>query len=93
MVDIKDMEFRPLTADTMLLPFRCVDDDLNSFLFEDAKNYLNDMMAVTYDAYANATKFYQKNGFEFFTMTDALDSTRLMYFDIKPFKDAQELLK
>ena len=48
MVDIKDMEFRPLTADTMLLPFRCVDDDLNSFLFEDAKNYLNDMMAVTY---------------------------------------------
>jgi predicted GNAT family N-acyltransferase len=184
MVDIKDMEFRPLTADTMLLPFRCVDDDLNSFLFEDAKNYLNDMMAVTYlfidkehqqtaayfsllndkvaydpqskgiwnrinrrihnnkrrrsypsvkigrlavgedyaqlglgskiidfikriyatgnragcrfitvDAYANATKFYQKNGFEFFTMTDALDSTRLMYFDIKPFKDAQESLK
>lgn len=179
MVDIKDMEFRPLTSDTLLLPFRCADDDLNNFLVEDAKNYLNDMMAVTYlfvdiehqqtaayfsllndkvaydpqskgiwnrinrrihnnkrrrsypsvkigrlavgedyaqlglgskildfikhiyatgnragcrfltvDAYASATKFYQKNGFDFFTVTDALDSTRLMYFDLKPFKDA-----
>ena len=184
MVDIKDMEFIPLTADTALLPFRCMDDDLNNFLVEDAKNYLHEMMAVTYlfidkehqqtaayfsllndkvaydpqskgiwnrnnrrihnnkrrrsypsvkigrlavgqeyaqlglgskildfikriyatgnragcrfitvDAYANATKFYQKNGFDFFTMTDVLDSTRLMYFDLKPFRDAQESLK
>ena len=70
MVDIKDMEFRPLTAGTRA-----------------------GCRFITVDAYANATKFYQKNGFEFFTMTDAFDSTRLMYFDIKPFKDAQESLK
>lgn len=180
MAGLKDMEFRQLTADMNLLPFHCVDDDLNNFLMEDAKNYLNDMMAVTYlfvdvekqqiaayfsllndkvaydprakgiwnrinrkihnnkrrrsypsvkigrlavgedyagmnlgssildfikktytssnragcrfltvDAYSSATKFYQKNGFDFFTITDALDSTRLMYFDLKPFKDAQ----
>lgn len=183
-VDIKDLAFIQLSADTALMPFHCVDDDLNNFLVEDAKNYLNDMMAVTYlfvdngqqqiaayfsllndkvaydpqskgvwnrinrrihnnkrrrsypsvkigrlavgedyaklglgskildfikriyatgnragcrfvtvDAYANAAKFYQKNGFDFFTITDALDSTRLMYFDLKPFKDAQEAAK
>ena len=48
MASLKDMEFRQLTADMNLLPFRCVDEDLNNFLLEDAKNYLNDMMAVTY---------------------------------------------
>ena len=167
-----------LTAETEILPFHCVDEDLNRFLFDDAKNYADDLMAVTYlfvdkdvnktmaffsvlndkvaydprnhgiwnkinrlirnkkrrksypstkigrlavsdeytrngigsdiltyikvksvtnpecgcrfltvDAYSDATGFYQKNGFQFFTMTDVLDSTRLMYFDLKPFKD------
>ena len=32
-------------------------------------------------------------GFDFYTITDVLDSTRLMYFSLKPFKDAQEAVK
>ena len=47
-VEIKDMEFIQLTADTVLPPFHCVDTDLNNFLIDDAKNYLKEMMAVTY---------------------------------------------
>ena len=42
---------------------------------------------LTVDAYANVTDFYQKNGFNFFTSTDLLEPTRLMYFDLKPFKE------
>ena len=45
---------------------------------------------LTVDAYANVTDFYRKNDFEYFTMLDTLDSTRLMYFDLKPFKDHLE---
>ena len=178
MEQMKHFEFVPLAMDTPLLPFCCDDDDLNHFLTDDAKNYLNDLMAVTYlivdtqnqkiaayfsllndkvaynpeskgiwnrinrhisnskrrksypsvkigrlaigteyahnglgsdilqeikltfakgnragcrfltvDAYAKATGFYQKNGFDFFTSLDALDTTRLMYFDLKSVKD------
>ena len=180
MAQLTDFELVRLTADTPLLPFSCTDTDLNNFLTDDAKNYLNDLMAVTYllidknkqqvaayfsllndkvaydpqskgiwnrinrkihnnkrrrsypsvkigrlavgtayaklglgsqilnaiktwyaqgnragcrfltvDAYANATAFYQKNGFDYFTTLDVLDSTRLMYFDLKPFKEQQ----
>lgn len=42
---------------------------------------------VTVDAYANVTDFYLKNGFHFLTKKDAKDATRLMCFDLKPFKD------
>lgn len=175
---LSDFEFVKLSKDLVIPPFHCSDEDLNNFLYDDAKNYLDDLMAATYlfvdketkqvvayfsllndkvaydpqnksiwnrinrlisnrkrrksypsakigrlavsekfkhsgvgseilelikwslvndfrlgcrfltvDAYADATGFYQKNGFQYFTMTDALDSTRLMYFDLKPFKD------
>ena len=178
MIDFERFELVQLAADTPLLPFRCADDDLNHFLIEDAKNYVADLMAVTYllidkekkqiaayysllndkvaydpqqkglwnrinrhihnnkrrrsypsvkigrlavgeeyahvglgskilelvktiyargnragcrfltvDAYSNVTDFYRKNDFEYFTMLDTLDKTRLMYFDLKPFKD------
>lgn len=177
-MDTGTLQFIRLKEDTNLLPFDCGDADLNNFLFEDAKHYLEDFMAVTYlfvdstqqktvayfsllndkvaynpesksvwnrinrhirnnkrrrsypsvkigrlavskeyanlglgsdildeikrtyangnragcrfvtvDAYANVADFYKKNGFEFFTMTDALDSTRLMYFDLKTVKE------
>lgn len=45
---------------------------------------------LTVDAYSGATDFYRKNDFEYFTMLDSLDSTRLIYFDLKPFKDSLE---
>jgi len=41
---------------------------------------------LTVDAYSCAIDFYKKNGFEFFTMLDAIDSTRLMFFDLKSIK-------
>lgn len=178
MRDFSSFEVHQLTTDMPLLPFHCADKDLNEFLVQDAKNYLDDMMAVTYvyvdpekqqiaayfsllndkvaydpqskgiwnrinrhihnnkrrrsypsvkvgrlavgeeyaklglgskiiesiklwyatgnragcrfltvDAYRDATKFYEKNGFEYFTTLDVLDSTRLMYFDLKDIKD------
>ena len=179
-MQLAELDLVRLTADTQLLPFHSTDDDLNSFLTDDAKNYSADLMSVTYlwidrreqqiaayfsllndkvaydpqskgiwnrinrkihnnkrrrsypsakigrlavseksarlglgkqildfikimliteprlgcrfltvDAYANATSFYQKNGFDYFTTLDVLDSTRLMYFDLKPFKEQQ----
>lgn len=45
---------------------------------------------LTVDAYADATDFYRKNDFEYFTTLDTFDATRLMYFDLKPFKDSLE---
>ena len=178
MANTVDFKIVKLTMDTPLLPFHCSDEDLNNFLIEDSKNYLADLMAVTYliidndhqqiaayfsllndkvaydpqskgiwnrinrhihnnkrrrsypsvkigrlavgtdyadmglgskilgsikklyaegnragcrfitvDAYRDATKFYEKNGFEYFTTLDVLDSTRLMYFDLKDIKD------
>ena len=178
MLDVSDFKIYQLTADMPLLPFRCADKDLNDFLVQDAKNYLEDMMAVTYvlvdiekkqiaayfsllndkvaydpqskgiwnrinrhihnnkrrrsypsvklgrlavgeeyahlgigshlvtfiktlyatsnragcrfltvDAYSDATKFYEKNGFDYFTTLDIFDKTRLMYFDLKDVKE------
>lgn len=43
-----DFEFIPLTKDTDIKPFDCGDTDLNGFLFEDAKKYIEELLAVTY---------------------------------------------
>jgi GNAT superfamily N-acetyltransferase len=37
-----------LEPDTEILPFDCGDDDLNGFLFDDAKNYAKELLATTY---------------------------------------------
>jgi hypothetical protein len=37
-----------LEPETEILPFDCGDTDLNGFLFEDAKNYSKELIAVTY---------------------------------------------
>lgn len=37
-----------MQPDTVILPFDCGDTDLNGFLFDDAKNYSKDLIAVTY---------------------------------------------
>lgn len=180
---LTDYEFIPLKEDTVIKPFDCGDSDLNGFLFDDAKNYLKDLLATTYllvdpkndktvayfsllndkiilnpneknlwnklnrnicnakrrhdypavkvgrlavskdyngqgvgtfiidfikyafthgnrtgcrfitvDAYASAVGFYnsKKCHFEFFTNQDAKEETRLMIFDLKPFKDANK---
>lgn len=175
-------EFFQMTKNTVIKPFSCTDKDLTEFLLEEAHNYLNDLMAVTYiaesadkqntlayfsllndklsynpdeiilwnrinrlisnkkrrksypavkigrlavnerysgnhigkalinnivlmfilenktgcrfitvDAYANATGFYQKCGFKFFSDKDSGDSTRLMFMDLKPIKERLEV--
>lgn len=38
---------------------------------------------LTVDALSSATRFYEHNGFHFFTEADKDDYTRLMYFDLK----------
>lgn len=43
---------------------------------------------ITVDAHHDAVGFYEKCGFTYFTEDDVEDATRLMYFDLKPFKDA-----
>lgn len=37
-----------LSSETEIKPFKCAEDDLNGFLFEDAKHFQNELMAVTY---------------------------------------------
>lgn len=37
-----------LTSDTDIKPFKCADRDLNEFLFEDAKYFQKELMAVTF---------------------------------------------
>ena len=40
---------------------------------------------LTVDAYAEATPFYERQGFRYFTHQDEADNTRLMFFDLKDF--------
>ena len=42
-----------LEPETILLPFDCGDTDLNDFLFDDAKKYAKDLIAVTYIIHNN----------------------------------------
>lgn len=165
-----------LSDETAIRPFRCAEDDLNSFLHDDAKHFQRELMAVTYlienrerdmtvayfslladriafnpaernvwnrlnrnipnskrrrnypavkigrlavnetcagmgigrfildsikytftttrrmgcrfltvDALSQATGFYEKIGFMFFTERDKADATRLMFYDLKNF--------
>lgn len=43
---------------------------------------------LTVDAHREAIGLYEKCGFSFFTEKDKDDETRLMYFDLKHFRDA-----
>lgn len=45
---IENYEFLPLKAETDIKPFKCKDNDLNEFLFDDSRKYPTDLMAVTY---------------------------------------------
>ena len=43
-----EWKFKRLDLDTEIKPFESSDDDLNDFLLNDARNYLNQRLAVTY---------------------------------------------
>ncbi len=50
-----------LSSDTIIKPFKCAEDDLNGFLFDDAKHFQSELMAVTYlleDRERNVTVAY-----------------------------------
>lgn len=63
--------------------------DYIKFLF--TKSNKTGCRFITVDAHKDAVGFYLKCGFTFFTEADRDDDTRLMYFDLKPFKDAMML--
>lgn len=175
-MDISKLSQIQLSPETEIKPFRCAEADLNGFLFDDAKYFQKELMAVTYliedkdagmtvayfslladkitfnpdeksvwnklnrnipnpkrrrsypavkigrlavneryagagvgtfvldsikytftnvrrlgcrfltvDALDSAIRFYEKNGFQFFTELDKDDETRLMFFDLKNF--------
>lgn len=45
---MRPFRFCRLEADTELKSFKSIDDDLNDFLLSDAKNYAEELLAVTY---------------------------------------------
>jgi len=47
-MDISKLTQIQLSADTKIKPFKCAEDDLNGFLFDDAKHFQEELMAVTY---------------------------------------------
>ncbi len=175
-MDFSRLRQYQLSQDSVIKPFKCVEDDLNGFLFDDAKHFQKELMTVTYviedsienvtvayfslladkisfnpdeknvwnklnrnipnnkrrrsypavkvgrlavnkdymgnglgtfildnikyafstvkrlgcrfitvDALSTAVKFYERNGFRFFTELDKDEETRLMFFDLKDF--------
>lgn len=47
-MDITKLRQFQLSSDTDIKPFKCADNDLNDFLFDDAKHFQKELMAVTY---------------------------------------------
>ncbi len=47
-MDLQKLRQFQLTPETDIKPFKCADDDLNEFLFENAKHFQKELMAVTY---------------------------------------------
>lgn len=47
-MDITKLRQFQLSYDTDIKPFKCADNDLNDFLFDDAKHFQKELMAVTY---------------------------------------------
>lgn len=47
-MDLSNFRQVQLSLDTVIKPFKCSDADLNDFLFDDAKYFQKELMAVTY---------------------------------------------
>lgn len=47
-IDFTKLRQFQLTEDSDIKPLKCADDGLNEFLFEDAKHFQRELMAVTY---------------------------------------------
>ena len=98
MIRIEDLALSILTKTTVIPEFNA-----HQGIGEQILQYVKALFAfgnrsgcrfLTVDAYADAVSFYEnKGGFKFFTETDINDDTRLLYFDLKPFKDALETVE
>lgn len=47
-MDFSELRQIQLSSETDIKPFKCTDDDLNGFLFDDAKHFQRELMAATY---------------------------------------------
>lgn len=47
-MDFSRLKQYQLSQETVIKPFKCADDDLNGFLFDDAKHFQKELMTVTY---------------------------------------------
>jgi predicted GNAT family N-acyltransferase len=47
-MDLSSLSFIRLTEEYAIKPFDCGDSDLNDFLLNDSRNYLKELLAVTY---------------------------------------------
>ncbi|MDO5770969.1 MAG: GNAT family N-acetyltransferase [Bacteroidales bacterium] len=57
----ENLRLYKLSLDTIIKPFKCSEQELNGFLFEDAKRFQTELMAVTYifeDIEADVTAAY-----------------------------------
>lgn len=60
-MDFSKLSQIQLSSETNIKPFKCAEDDLNGFLFDDAKHFQDELMAVTYlleDREKNVTVAY-----------------------------------
>lgn len=60
-MDFSTLSQTQLSSDSIIKPFKCSEEDLNDFLFEDAKHFQKELMAVTYlieDKERNVTVAY-----------------------------------
>ena len=100
-----DFDIVRLTKDHNVLAFDCGNKDINDFLMEDAYDYQEGLLAVTYLAlnksHDDVLSYFcllndklayfpgdDKKAWNKFTDLDVDEDTRLMYFDLKPFRDA-----
>lgn len=47
-MDFNKLSQTQLSSHSVIKPFKCAEEDLNGFLFEDAKHFQKELMAVTY---------------------------------------------
>lgn len=73
-VHLSDCKLIRLAPDTIIKPFDCNDADLNEFLFQDAKNFLSELLAVTYlyEYGAEIVAFFSVSNDKIFYDTESL---------------------
>ena len=61
-IDFSKLRQFQLSEDSNIKPFKCADEDLNEFLFDNVKRL--GCRFITVDALKSAVPFYERNGFK-----------------------------